>query len=53
MPEFKKDRSKFRMKSWDTFINDPNETPFKFGFVKSLRKGWWSSLESYGRWWRC
>ena len=39
MPEFKKDRSKFKMKSWDTFINDPNETPFKFGFVKSLRKG--------------
>ena len=39
MPEFKNDRSKFKMKSWETFVNNPNETPFKFGLGKLLKKG--------------
>ena len=27
------------MKSWETFVNNPNETPFKFGLGKLLKKG--------------
>ena len=38
MPEFKKDRSKFRMKNWDSFVNNPKETPFKFGLGKFIKK---------------